>query len=343
MDKIYNRFNPMKALIYADRIEQIVDGQIPNPVVWHIYPTNRCQLNCWYCIMKGEQEKHKDAILSDEAMWKIPADAVEHDIKMVQFVGGGEPLMHPETIMVAIALRVNMIRTALSTNGVLMHEPHLILQAFDYIRISLDAGNAKSYQKRKGVDLFDTVMCNVKNLVAIKKAKQWKNDIALGFVITPENYEEIYEFCWLAMKAKVDFVHIRPAYLENDALLMRLMPEIIKLSEQAKRDFGDHLDIYTIKDKFDGYWTPRTYDKCRSTPLIAVMTATGEFIPCLDVFSPRWGNYNKQRFAEAWFSQEHKEAIASLDLDNCPRCVNTKINEIIQNCFIYDDIRKVIL
>lgn len=343
MNEIYNRFNSMKVLMYADRIEQIVNRDMPFPIVWHIYPTNKCQLNCSFCIMKNEKLEHREATLSDKIMVKIPDDAARNNIKMVHFSGGGEPLMHPLTLRTAINLRVNGVRTAISTNGILMHDSHLMLQAIDYIRISINAGNAKGYKKRTGIDAFDSIIQYVKNLTAIKRFKEYKNDIALGFVITPDNYEEIYEFCWLAMKAKVDFVHIRPAYLENDALLMKLMPEIIKLSEQAKRDFGDHLDIYTIKEKFDGYWTPRTYNKCRSTPLIATLAATGEFILCQDVFDPRWGDYENETFEDIWFSEDHWDALKQINLDKCPRCVENKINEIIQYCFIEDDMRKVIL
>lgn len=91
--------------------------------------------------------------------------------------------------------------------------------------------------------------------------------------------------------------------------------------------------LFSLSDKFDGYWSKKRYRWCLASPLHAVVTATGELIVCQDVFI-RFGNLKEKTLEEIWGSQDHKEAIAKIELDKCPRCVMNKPNEIIQNVFI---------
>jgi MoaA/NifB/PqqE/SkfB family radical SAM enzyme len=340
MTNEYDRFNSWKVLVYADRIKKILDGGFPPPVIMHIYPSNRCNLNCEWCIMAEERGKNP-VILKKETFYKAVKDASENDIKLIHISGGGEPLLHPN---ICDVLKYNSslekrVKIAISTNGTLLEKT--LCEYADHIRVSLDAGSKEVYKKVKNKDLFDKVYNNVKDLVDYRNSKNIQCDIGLGFVISPENWTDVYNFCKIGSKLKVDFLHIRPAYYPKtnpkNELLRVITPSVLALIEKAKNDFNN-VKIFAITEKFEGYWTPRIYDKCRATPLQAVLTATGEFAICQDVFI-RFGDYNKQSFWEIWDSDEHRRAIEKIDLESCPRCVENKHNEIIQEMFIKNKAR----
>ncbi|RLA86906.1 MAG: hypothetical protein DRG40_01775 [Deltaproteobacteria bacterium] len=336
----FNRFFPYKVLRYADRIEKILRGEFPPPVVMHIYPSNICNASCSFCIMK-EEKKRYPVKLPKEVLIKAINDCRENDVKLVHFSGGGEPLTNEAVIEALKKAKSNgstNLKTALTTNGILL-KPE-IADYIDHLRISLNAGSSSIHQKVMGVskDTFFQVLENVADVVERKKTKRLSIDIGLAFLITPENWMDIYNFCRLAKALEVDFVHIRPAYYpkgdERGELARMIVPSAFALAEKARSDFEDEdFKIYSVKDKFDGYWTPRTYDRCRATPLSAVLAADGSFVVCQDVFI-RFGDYKRQSFWEIWDSEEHRQAIESIKLDECPRCVENIHNQIIQHCFI---------
>jgi len=336
----FDRFNSWKVLIYADRIEEIVKGNMPAPVVLHIYPTNTCSNNCAFCIMKDERSRYKGH-LQKHTLFKTLDDAQKYDIKLIHLSGGGEPLLHPDINEYLQRSKRYPARIALSTNGQFLRPEHC--ENIHHIRISLNCSEADMYQQITGNDCFDRVLSNVESLLKYRNEKSIACDVGLGFVVTPQNWRQIYKFCWYGMKLGVDFVHVRPAYLNDDAELMQLMPQIVTLGNQAERDFQKFLQVFVIKEKFDGYWTPREYSRCRSTPLMAVLGADATFRICQDVLIPSFGDYNEQSFEEIWQSEDHKKVIDGINLDRCPRCVENKMNEIIEKVFVENRIRKELL
>lgn len=337
MNKKYNRFFPYKILAYPDRLQAIADGKIPYPVIMHIYPTNFCNNNCTFCIMKEEKQNYP-VQLSKRTLFKAIRAAKRVGVKLIHFSGGGEPTLHPDIIEAMILARELEIKTAISTNGsVFLKE---LPRVANHIRVSINAGTNETYlnNMRPTGHNLNNVFNNIKKYVKIRNENKYECDIGTAFVMSYTNYTDIYQFCRKSNDINVDFVHIRPAFLKGeDWKIQDIMSNAFAQSELAKKEF-ENLDIFTITDKFEGYWTPRTYSKCRSTPLVAVLSATGEFIICQDVFK-RFGNLNTHQFEEIWGNDKHKKTIESIDLSKCPRCVENGINKIIQHCFLNDDVR----
>jgi len=326
----YNRFFPFKALAYADRIRKILDGKFPPPVQWTVYPSNKCPLNCKFCIMKDEKRAHP-VVMDRELVLAIPDFAHRWGVRTVHFSGGGEPLVAPGILEAMRRCNELGVKVALSTNGVFLTPE--IASCVDYMRVSLNAGTDTTYRLITGTRYFFNVIKNCQVSVP-----HCRGDFGLGYVVTPDNWKDIYKFVWLAAKMGVHFVHIRPAYLKDDAELMQLYPKIAEICKRAAVDFRHKLSVFAIKDKFDGYWTPRTYHKCRATPLHAVTAADGSFIVCQDVFR-RFGRLTLDGPEKVWGSEEHRRALDEIDIDKCPRCVMNKANEIIEHVFINDEAR----
>lgn len=350
-DDKYNRFNSYKILAYSDKIKEILNGGIPSPVEWVIYPSNVCGYKCAHCIMAREQIDHKNT-LSEKAMNQIPLDAVKHNIPCVIFSGGGDPLLNRFTNDTARKLKEAGVLVGLNNQGYLLDDP----TPYDFIRYSVDAATKEVYQKIHGVDGWDRVNRNIKNHAELR-AKGKNIEMGLAFLVTPWNWTQAYDFCLWASQFNPDFIHIRPAYLDSDYLDekypgggSKMKDEIIpRMRELAKKIEDDFPQAFFRIDKFEGFWTPKIYDKCRANTLMAVTSGDGAFLVCQDRGISkkeeylRFGNYNLMNFQEIWWSDEHKEVIDSIDLENCPRCVENAYNEIIQEAFIKDKLKMVII
>lgn len=151
----------------------------------------------------------------------------------------------------------------------------------------------------------------------------------------------------------MDFVHIRPAFWydkERDQEMRDSMRQIWLECELAKEAVaGTPLQVFAVSDKFDGYWTPRGYDRCLAVLTGTCLTATGDFAVCQDRTDLRFGekyaadNGEDQSFEEIWQSQAHKDLVNSIvdpgTLKACPRCVWNNRNTIIDEVFVKDSMR----
>jgi MoaA/NifB/PqqE/SkfB family radical SAM enzyme len=343
-----DRFNSLKILRHYDKLEAITRGETPFPIEWVVYPSNKCNHKCVFCIFRhpspdGHVEQFDNAVILPRAtLLRFVEDAARLGGRILQFEGGGEPLINthtPEALRLANSLG---IKTAMSTNGRLLTPE--IAATVDYMRISLNAGTAAQHWKTNhGADVtdkgdWDEIIARIKAALPHKRG-----DLSLAFVIDPDNYQDIPAFCALAAELGVDFVHIRPAFYADadmDARVRAAMPMALKLCQLAQWTLRDSpLEIYPITDKFDGYWTPRMYHQCLAVWTGVVLRATGDFCVCKDRTDLTFGrtpNYKQgATFEECWHSEEHTRLAAAIHdgegghLSACPRCVWTKRNDLL--------------
>jgi MoaA/NifB/PqqE/SkfB family radical SAM enzyme len=223
---------------------------------------------------------------------------------------------------------------------------------FNFVRYSVDAAQRSTYARIHGVDGWDRVNENIGTLAKLR-AEGHKIEMGLAFLITPYNFHEVFDFCVWAEKYKPDFVHLRPAYLDADyidkeypgggaEMKDKIVPSMRDLAAEITKRWKN---VFFRIDKFEGFWTPKQYTKCRATPLMAVTSGDGAFLVCQDRGISkdeeylRWGNYNTQTFEEIWWGEDHRRVIEAIDLKRCPRCVENAYNEIIEHCFINDGMK----
>lgn len=196
-----------KIYYYLDQVEKLIQGEFVPPVTCEIDPSNKCMLDCNFCMF----ENYRDCSRED-LPWEIYQNLI-HDLKnlgtrSITFTGGGEPLMHPQfNQMIGAALTLGF-QVGLVTNGVKLdriENPNDFL----FIRISLDAHNAKDYKAVKGVDLFDRVINNIKAAVASGST------VGLSYVVGPDNNKNLEKAEKLAEELGVSYIQIKPAYMND--------------------------------------------------------------------------------------------------------------------------------
>lgn len=346
----YHRFQSMKILAYAERsLLPITKGEEPWPLEWVVYPSNVCNHACVWCMFRqnGEQFGENRKVLPRELLLRFVQDAARLGGTVIQFEGGGEPLINVHTLEALQLANRLQIKTAMSTNGRLLTPE--IAASVDYLRISLNAGTAEQHRQTnhagQGRGDFDVIVENVRACVPHKR-----QDIALAFVIDADNYREIPQFCALAADLGVDFVHLRPAFwydAEEDAGVRAVMPDALGLCEAAKQQ-QPALRIFSITEKFDDYWQPRQWSVCRAVWTGVVLRATGDFAICKDRTDLAWGSAYARgaTFEDVWHSDERRALVAQLHdgaaLDGCPRCVWGPRNKAI-DALEHDDLRLALI
>jgi MoaA/NifB/PqqE/SkfB family radical SAM enzyme len=321
MSNDFSIMNSWKCLLYKREAEAILAGKFLPPVVVHIYPTNFCPFRCSFCIMQSEHERQ--SLLSRHVFTELVRSANRMGVKSLHVSGGGEPTLFPwlSDVDDFDGLRV------LSTNGSMLTPSKCDL--FDRVRVSLNAGTAETHKVVCGTGEWEHILSNVRE--CLKSCPKTK--LGLGFVVAPSNWHEIPDFLALADMLEVAFVHIRPAYFppgpDNDALIKMMG----RVQELVKENTPKGLEVLFSTSKFQGYWGKREYQQCLASPLSAVVAATGELLVCQDRLDLRFGNLNEKRLEDVWGGEEHLAAIAKIDLDKCPRCVNNAHNEVIEKVF----------
>jgi wyosine [tRNA(Phe)-imidazoG37] synthetase (radical SAM superfamily) len=363
----YHRFNALKILAYSDRLRRIAAGAWPppNPIDWHIYASNLCNHACAWCMFRQNGEQFDYAVkLPREVLLRAVRDAAAHDAALIHFSGGGEPLLNRFTLE-AMTLAQELgaarqaagglpLRVALSTNGSRL-SPEVAAQV-DYIRVSLNAGTATQHHatNHAGDPRHPGDWARIlDNLRA--SAPHRRQDLGLAFVVDADNYPDIPAFCAIGAEVGADFVHIRPAFWYDeakDARMRAAMPDVLAVCDRARAELAGHpLKIYAITEKFDGYWSPRTYDRCQAVLTGITLRATGDFSVCQDRTDLTFGHDYRRgaSFAEVWGGEQHRALVASIhageggQLDACPRCVWNQRNVILQDVFGDKDVMRLSL
>ena len=196
-----------KILYYIKEIQEAEKGEAINPVTCEIDPSNRCQLDCSFCLYKKWRGQNR-ADLEWEVYIKLLKSLHKAGAKSVSFTGGGEPLVHPNFQMMSEAAVLSGLEMGLVTNGVALNQV-LHPSDFVFIRVSLDAASPETYQVVKGANLFDKVIRNIKGAIADG------GTVGLSFVVTDDNKHEIEKAKDLAEELEAAYIQFKPAWSEG--------------------------------------------------------------------------------------------------------------------------------
>lgn len=340
-----NEYSSLKAAYHIEKISRLRDGLQIVPSHVQLIISDLCNQNCHFCayrrdggfsteqfgeMVEGKLVKNPNRRIPTDKALEILDDCADVGVKAVQFTGGGEPTVHPDHIDIFKHAKWLGLKTGLVTNGLVMREPE-VLASMDWVRISLDAGRAETYEEIRESRGFDKVLSNIKTLVDFDTPCV----IGIGFVVTRENWVEIEHACELAKKLGVEYIRISAMFSEEGS---KYYTGITSIVEDALRDVKDletkdfrivdlfsqrieDLDQGNPKHEFCGYQNFTTYIggdlrvyRCCTTSY----TKHGEV-----------GNLTNQTFKD-WLTSWEKEALyKSFDARSCHHCQFHAQNEVI--------------
>jgi len=117
-----------------------------HPILVHLVPTRRCNLDCTYC---NEYDNHSKPIPTEELLTRIDHLA-DLGTTMVH-LSGGEPLLHPDADKLISRIRSRGMIAGLLTNGFLLGPKRieeLNHAGLDHLQISIDNTNPDTTSKK---------------------------------------------------------------------------------------------------------------------------------------------------------------------------------------------------
>ena len=295
-----NRLDPRR---YFEAVESR-STEAPPPVCLYLEVTNRCNLLCETCPRTFE-DLEPPADMSWELFTRIVDQA--EGVSRAVLHGVGEPMLVKDLPRMIRYLKARGIYTLFNTNGTLLARTkrcELIETGLDELRVSLDAAEAESYQRVRGMPFFDRI---VKNVRAFRELQGEMGAslprVSLWLTGLKETVAELPAFMRLAASMGVAEVHLQRlvfdeagfgmARAESSLFESTLAEEEVAIAEAAAvgRALGISLDasgatepgLSLKKQSGDKPWS-----LCRRPWSLMYFTAHGRALPCcISPFSAR--------------------------------------------------------
>ncbi len=263
-----------KIFHHPGRLEAYLNCKLVRPVTVELHLTNKCNVKCKYCIYADRRDQQTIPL---SQAGSIIDKLNEMGVKGLTFSGGGEPTMHNLFVDIVQYVCHNRMDAGLITNGIKLPFPSKLWQMLTWIRFSVDAHNKDLYKSIKGVDRFEQVESNIKQVVAIKAKLDLPITIGYQMVITEDNYKYIIEILEHAFSLGVDYFQFRP--LET-GIYTHEQAEVIAVARKriANSTYRIHVvdSWYKWKELSDG----RKYTDCPGVDFIGAVDAYGDFYMC---------------------------------------------------------------
>ena len=343
----YNSFNSSKGLIWFDShyvpIAEWFQGKrkdLPPPIEMALDPSHLCNFKCKHCNAQRYLTINPDEVPADrklmtkEHLEKLLDFCADWGVKGVCLGGGGEPLMNKNSWTLPSYITSKGMKSSIITNGSLINEQIAEeMMNCRWVGISVDAGTRETFKEVHDVDYFDKVIRNLKLLVKTKEKTNSKIDLAYKFLITPKNWQDLYEACKLAKDIGVRDFHARPADLERKdfeqiANINYNIDEIQNLFRKCHElEENDRFRVFTVMHKYDpNFRVVHSFRNCVSSSLVIQACADGNVYSCIDhKVDSRFklcSHYpNPEEILKMWGSDEHRDYLKLIIPDKeCSRC-----------------------
>lgn len=204
-----------------------------------------------------------------------------------------------------------------------------------WIGISLDSADPEVYRRVRGVDDCETVLNNIKKLVA----KRTKTDIAIKVLVLPETIDTILYTCTIARELGVQDFHVRPVDLERKDFKTKQqlnldMDKITYIFDQCHELETPEFHVYTVRHKFDeNFHVKHDFKRCLASPLVTQICTDKKSYVCVDHrLEPRFE-------VKEWGSKEHRDLLVGINPETeCARCTWSEYQRQFEDCVIEDRI-----
>lgn len=362
-------YSPLKAVRHLDIVQATRDGKPARPAHVQLILSDLCNQACHFCayrdphysssqlfyeIKKGpgglrRDEEHPERnynpnrmIAKDKAL-DILTDCAELGVSGVQFTGGGEPTVHPEFVELLLTAQTIGLSTSLVTNGVIAGKKlaagdHGWLEALlnlSWIRVSLDAGSPTTYASVRSVPEwhFTSALGGIRELRRARDEAGRGPIVGVGFVVTPENWGEVYEAARLAKENGADNIRISAQFSAHDEQLFAGFHEACSGLCRDAELLSDK-DGFTVYNRFgqkldDLQQKAPDYDACGYQVMTTYIGADlNVYRCCVLAYNEKGlvGSLKEQSFRDLWMAQERLDKMLAFDARSCDRCQFNTIN-----------------
>ena len=341
---IYSSFNSWKGMAYHHQYKQIMDwmdgktNYLPPPRECNLDPYAECNARCQFCNSQRYLRNQRQEV---GEMRRLPTD---YCLELVDLLtkwgtalcisGGGDPSLHDGMPEVLIYAYNKGVQTSFVTNAIkITSELADALTTCRWVAMSVDAANRNDYAKIKGVDKFNDVLVNIKNLTNLRDLYCSKVDLAFKMLVLEENYTTIFEACRLAKELGVGTMQIRPCNYERVDIEghkpLNIDIDVVKEQfEKCHEIETPDFKVFTTVHKYSAdFHVKQDFKRCLATPLLMPLLTDGAIYACVDhklksrfKMADVYPNINE--IVEFWGSDKHREFL--LNIKPCVECKDVR-------------------
>ncbi len=355
----YNSFNSMKGLTYYERYKNILgwmEGKekLGPPVECNLDPYAGCNLICYFCITQRYLRTHPEEVgpmrvLPKDYMYRLVNFLAAWGVKGLCISGGGEPTLHKDIPGLVHHAVDQGMKVSMFTNGVHMTEEIAdALLACQWVSLSINGADKRTYASICGLDALDTVTANMEFLA--KRRNGSKTSIIARMLILPENYTQIVEVCRWAREVGLSGFNVRPVDFEREDIKghHRLQLPIENIESQFNLCHSletDDFKVFTVTEKYgEKLEVVHDFESCLATPLLIPILQDGNAYICVDrkmEVPYRLGSCypDPESILSWWGSDAHRDMIKNVDINKCSRCTFGKYHQQITEVVRDDSMR----
>jgi hypothetical protein len=221
--------NRAKMLKHLDKLDLIQNGTMA-PVMLHIAPTNRCNMQCSHCCFSS---RNRGMELSKELLTRAIGHASDIGIKAIEYTGGGEPTVYP-WINDAIDFASDLgLSQGICTNGWDIAKVN-DWSKFAWVRLSL---NAMEYEGGS---------------LRLSRSSDWINnqtDVSAAFVVSKKtSFQAVLAAVRFAEDHKI-MLRLAPDCIQSHSEISSLISEMNYLLPKSEYAFVSDFNVSTKRPR----------------------------------------------------------------------------------------------
>lgn len=340
--KLHNFDFSKKLFFHPEQIVDYKQGKRPFPVTVEIDLTNLCNHKCNFCFYAEHLAVDRSSVNTSRIL-EILKEAKELGAKGVSFTGGGEPMIHKDFMKILAYANNIGLDCGLITNGSAITSNKIkdLIQNLKWIRISMGGGNSDSYKQVQGIDHFDKVINNIKQLSVFNSKSDKKLNIGVRILVKKENLNSLENLKEKLKDIKINYLQLAPDMFTKDGGKFWNSPDTRKVFDNIEESFqGNEILLLTAGylQKQDMLDYPRT---CYAHFFQVAITAEGNLTYCKNARDEEKfivGNINQQSLRDIWDSEKNKQIERWVKPSNCGMfCKNMQLNNALEETLYPDD------
>jgi len=306
----------------------------------YLETTNRCDSKCQTCIRTFRSLEPP----ADLTLEQVKAITEQFSVlERVVLHGIGEPLLNREIFEIVAYLKTRAATVLFNSDAISLTATRalrLIQSGLDEYRVSLDAATRQTYRRLRGVDQFDRVVANVRQLVQLERGRSRSAPrVSLWFTASRANLDELLAFVRLAADLGVDEVYVQRLVFNGLGLataenalhgrLQRQEQEVLDQAQELARGLGVALrasglttPLASLKGEMS---SPRPWAGCQRPWTLSYVTANGNVLPCCispwvarDYQALILGNALAEPFADIWNGERYRRFRIDFESESPP-------------------------
>ncbi|MFF7171612.1 radical SAM protein [Streptomyces pseudovenezuelae] len=329
-------FEPLRLLEQKDAIRAYAAGEDPFPTSVEIDPANSCNHHCTFCIYSSLHSKERSERMDPERLLSLVEELAQLGVTSLLFVGGGEPMTHPNTVDAIELAAGHGMSVGLVTNGSRVF-PELAVrlkQAATYVRFSLDAADPELHARLHGNKDHHRIIANLRALAEA----EGPCTVGTGFFINEGNVHDLVACGELAKDCGADYIQYKSysGVAVEPALHERMLAELDRALNLDDERFDVHL-VDRILD--NATHQVRGYSRCHWQQFKPAIGADGNVFLCAqkrtrtdagEGIAGVIGNIYDSTFADVWRGEQRRQVLEQLALKSCPFCVHHPQNRMLE-------------